>query len=121
MKVPARSLSLVVALCLLLPAALAAAQACGMADCAMERNAADAHACCPQPDALLEAADCCLEAPDDPAEAPQAPARAGAPEAVLAGAAVEPLAQPVVVALAAPEAAGSPPGGLLARLCILRI
>jgi hypothetical protein len=113
-----RLTSLAVALCLALPSALAAAQACGMAACAPK---ASGHDCCPQPEARLEA-DCCLEAGEAPAEPPaQAPERAGsqASLAAVVPAATLPAARPLEVA--PPEPAASPPRDLLARHCILRI
>jgi hypothetical protein len=116
---PSRWLALALALCLVLPAALAAVQACTMAACSMQ--AADAHGCCPQPEALLEV-DCCFHGPDGPAELPaKAAERVAAPGLLLLATPVVALSPPPVVAVALPEPAGSPPRDLLARHCILRI
>ena len=111
-----RLLPLALALCLLLPAALAAAQACGMVGCAMEP--ASAHDCCPQPEAQL-AVDCCLEADTGAAETPQA--RAGAPALLVVPGPVDATAPPAVAAPPVAATAGPPPPDLLARLCVLRI
>ena len=113
-----RPLAAVLALCLLLPAALAAAAACGMVDCGMVPGA-DAHACCPQPEAKLLPG-CCVDADPGPAQTPKAPERAPSLAVVqLAGALA--TAPPALVAAPEPEPAASPPRDLLARHCILRI
>jgi hypothetical protein len=116
---PSRWIPFALALCLVLPAALAAVQACTMAACSMQ--AADAHGCCPQPEARLEV-DCCFHGPDGPAELPaKAAERAPAHGLLLVATPVVAPAPPQVTAMAPPEAAGSPPRDLLARHCILRI
>ena len=114
-----RWLPLALAACLLLPAALAAVEACAIAVCGME--ASSSHACCPQPEARVEST--CCDHGGTEATAP-APARelAPSPLGVHSGAAALPLAPPPPrLAGVAPEPASSPPRDLLARHCVLRI
>jgi hypothetical protein len=115
-----RWLTLALVFALALPAALAAARACGMVDCAMG-SAAQGHDCCPEPEARIES-DCCEHGDAAPAQAPtSARERAPAPAVVVP-------ATPVLAAAAErldtshpPAPAASPPGDLHARHCVLRI
>ena len=114
-----RYVPFVLVLCLLLPGALAAAEACAMTHCDMAVEAA-AHACCPQPEARLEA-DCC-DGNAAPAELPaKARERAAAAASLHVFGTALALAPPRLVAAPPQEPASSPPRDLLARHCILRI
>ena len=113
-----RWLPLALALCLLLPAALAAVEACAMAACGMA--ATTGHECCPEPEARVEST-CCDH--DGTAATAPAPARERAPSPLgvhPSGASLAVAPQPTVAA-AAPEPTSSSPRDLLARHCILRI
>lgn len=114
-----RWLALALAVCLLLPAALAAAEACAMAACGME--ATSGHDCCPEPEARVESTCCDHGSAEAVAPAP-ARERAPLPLAVHASGAVLPVVPPPPpAAVGGPEPASSPPRELLARNCVLRI